>query len=63
MKHLYMAVTRDKYELPVFVASRCKEIAVWAGVTESGMNKAIHNKNYGRNKGIKYIKVTIEEEN
>lgn len=57
-----MAVTADEYELPVFVACKCKEIAEWAGATPSGIRKAIHRGGSGRNKGIKYIKVIMDED-
>lgn len=48
---LYLAVTADKYELPLYVADTRKEMAKWAGVSGEQITMAICNYNriWGRN--------------
>ena len=38
---LYLAVTADKYELPLYVADTCKEMAKWYGVSGQKISTAI----------------------
>ena len=57
-----MAVTADKYELPVCVKDKARDLARWAGVTEGTIHSAIGRKTTGRITGIRYIKVVLEEE-
>lgn len=56
---IYMAVTNDKLELPMFVGTS-KEVAEWAGITLSGLYSNINQGMSGKNKGRKFI--AIEEE-
>jgi len=48
---LYLAVTADKYELPVYVADSRKEMAEWFGVSGDAISSAIcsYNRLWGRN--------------
>lgn len=48
---LYLAVTADKYELPLYVADTCKEMAKWYGVSGQKISTAISNYNriWGKN--------------
>ena len=48
---LYLAVTADKYELPVYVADSRKEMAEWYGVSGDWITTAICNYNrvWGKN--------------
>lgn len=48
---LYLAVTADKYELPLFVADSRKEMAEWYGVSGDWITTAIcnYNRAWGRN--------------
>ena len=42
---LYLAVTADKYELPLYVADSRKEMAEWYGVSGDQITMAICNYN------------------
>lgn len=53
---LYMAVTADKYELPLFVGN-VKEVATWAGITENNLHSQISKHMSGKNRGYKFVKV------
>lgn len=59
---LYMGVTPDKYELPLFVADSLKELANITGIDYDSIRHRISKRSSGRNKGVKFIKITIEEE-
>ncbi len=54
-KWFYLAVTRDKYELPLAVSDDPKELARMLGISENGVYKSIR-----RGSGI--IKISQEEE-
>lgn len=66
---LYMAVTADKYELPMHIEESAHALARWAGISLSSMYAQISR---GRNKpprevvhnytGYRYRRVYIEEE-
>ena len=47
---LYLAVTADKYELPLFVTDTRKEMAEWYGVSGDWITMAIcnYNRMWGR---------------
>lgn len=58
---LYIKVTRDKYELPLFVADTAREMAEHEGNTENTIYSSISH--YERNGiGTPYRRVYIEEE-
>lgn len=59
---LYMGVTPDKYELPLFVADSLKELSKMSGFDYDSIRHRISKRSSGRNKGIKFIKITIDEE-
>lgn len=59
---IYMGVTPDKYELPIFVADSLKELAEMSGFDYDSIRHRISKKSSGRNHGIKFIKVVIDEE-
>lgn len=66
---LYMAVTADEYELPLYVTPSVFALARWAGKKTKSINEQISK---GRNKpprkvihnytGYRYRRVYIEEE-
>ena len=58
---LYMAVTADKYELPICVEDSVKKLAKWAGISENTLSSRISKESSGKTSGIKFIKVTEEE--
>ena len=59
---LYMGVTPDKYELPLFVADSLKELSKMSGFDYDSIRHRISKRSSGKNKGIKFIKITLEEE-
>lgn len=59
---IYMGVTPDKYELPIFVADSLKELAEMSGFDYDSVRHLISKRSSGKNKGIKFIKITLEEE-
>lgn len=55
---LYVAVTADKYELPIAVADSQKELAHMLGIAPSVVNYKIrHSKNVQMKKKFKVIEV------
>lgn len=42
MKTLYMAVTADEYELPLYVSDTIKELSDWCGYKSNYISTAIH---------------------
>lgn len=59
---LYMGVTPDKYELPLFVADSLKELSKISGFDYDSVRHLISKRSSGKNKGIKFIKIIIAEE-
>ena len=61
-KYLWLAVTADEYELPLCVRDTCKELAAVYNVPTYVIYEAI-NKNYsGIIRGIKFVKVPLDED-
>ena len=58
---LYMGVTPDKYELPLFVADSLKELSKMSGIDYDSIRHRISKNNSGRNKGIRFIRIEFEE--
>lgn len=58
---IYMKVSKDKYELPVAVASSAQELARMCNTTANAIRSAInHTKSRGGNSV--YVRVTVEDE-
>lgn len=57
---LYMAVTKDKYRLPLAVADSMRELAQMCGVKESSVGHGIALAEKG--KKTKFIRVWVEQE-
>lgn len=58
---LYMAVTPDKYELPLAVEAYAEDIAELFGTTKSAVYSSVSVDRSGKRKGIKFVKVKIDE--
>lgn len=58
---LYLGVTHDKYELPLFVADSLKELSKMSGFDYDSVRHLISKRSSGKNKGIKFIKIIIDE--
>lgn len=56
---IYIAVTADKYELPLFVGNG-REVAAWAGITENNLHSQVSKHKSGKNRGYKFVKVEEE---
>lgn len=61
MINVYMAVTTDKYELPIAVADTVKELSELTGTSKNAISSAICKKKSGRISGKKFIRVEIDE--
>lgn len=58
---LYMAVTADKYELPLVVGT-LYQVAEYGGVRLKTVQQSISLKRSGRLNGFKYVRVNVEDE-
>lgn len=59
---LYIAVTPDKFELPMAVAGSQRELAEMLGITEQGVRNRLHAQSIGRvKKGRNFRIVSVEE--
>jgi biotin operon repressor len=65
---IYMAVTPDKYELPIFFCESGKELAKLCGVSSSNLYAEISRwkkggrySTDGRRRGYRFVSVEIEE--
>lgn len=59
---LWLAVTPDELELPLFVADTAIELATKYKVSEKNVKNSIKYNHSGRQTGRKFVKITIEEE-
>ena len=59
---LYIAVTQDKYELPIGVYDTVKEMARKQGVNEMRIYKAIWRYEHGQSERTPFHKVIVEDE-
>ena len=57
--HVWMAVSADKYELPIAIADTAKELAEMIGYKEQSVIHAIYRKTTGKKTGIIIYKVEI----
>lgn len=55
---LYMAVSRDKYELPLCVEETTFDLARKLGIAESSVRKGLRRRELGKKSG--YVKVFVE---
>ena len=59
---MYMAVTSDKYELPLAVCDTARELGALFGVSANLIQSSISKNLSGKNKGFKFVKVDDVEE-
>lgn len=62
MEKLYLAVTPDELELPLFVTDNVKELADHYGVTKNVVLSSISHNKGGNVSGRKFIRVEIDED-
>lgn len=58
---LYMAVTPDKYELPVYVAESCEDLAERYHLTKSAIYTSISQNKSGSMRGVKFVKIKMKD--
>ncbi len=58
---LYMAVTADKYELPLIVSDKVKDIAKYSGTSERNIYQGISHNFPGRKTKIKFVRVDVND--
>ena len=56
-KYLWLAVTADEYEFPLYIADTAKELAERYGVNTTTVITYTTRKHSGRQNGYKYLKV------
>ena len=61
MKHIWMKVTKDKYQLPLAVADSASELARICGTTPNSIVSTFSHYRKGRIDFSSYICVQIEE--
>ena len=54
---VWLAITADKYELPVYVADTAAELAKIVGISYAAIRSYVYRQQKGH--GFKYIKVEI----
>ena len=59
---LYMAVTPDRYELPIFIENSYKALERKTGIKSGNIAAYITKGKSGNRLGYKFVKVTIEED-
>ena len=59
---VYMAVTADKYELPVVVADSPAELARLCGLTYGSVLSSISKGNICRSRKAKLLKIEIDDD-
>jgi hypothetical protein len=59
---IYMAVTADKYELPIAIADTRYQLAIMLGLNKSTVYRALREKLDGHRCGMKFVQVEEEED-
>lgn len=61
MIKLYMAVTPDKYELPLVISESLDEISIKTGVKKHAILSSICHNRSGKNTGYKFLRIELCE--
>lgn len=59
---LYMAVTADKFELPLAVEVSTTQLSKKTGISKESISFSICKKRSGKNNGIKFIKIEVDDD-
>lgn len=59
---IYMAVTSDEYELPIYVGKDIHDLAKKFNTSENNIRSGITHKTTGKLRGFKFVKVEVEED-
>lgn len=57
---LYIAVTNDKYELPLTVEDSMSDLAEWADMSYKAVSVSLSKDRPGKKKGFKLLRVEID---
>jgi len=60
-RRMYMAITIDKYELPIAIFENIREVSAFANRSKSAIWAAIARKSIDRKKRCRYISINLEE--
>ena len=58
--NIWMAVTADKYELPLVVCDTARELAEKCGVSKETVKTAAYRGRNGKRSDRKYVRVIVE---
>lgn len=56
---LYMAVTPDKYELPIAVETTLEDLGELFGTSTNSIASAIAKNRSGKRKGVKFLRIEV----
>lgn len=59
--YFYMAVTADRYELPLYITDTIRDLADNYNISASGVSAAIKNMENGSRRGIKFVRVADDD--
>lgn len=67
---LFLAVTADKYELPLYVATSAAEMARWQGVSVNAIHTAVYRYIHGAHRrkqlhpqfGVRFCRVEVDDD-
>lgn len=59
---IYMAVTADRYELPIAVFDSIQGLSQWRGKSKCVLHRAIQKKQKDQKLNCRYIKVEVSDE-
>lgn len=62
MSKLYIAVTKDEYELPIAVADSQASLARMLGIQPNAIHKQMHFARTGQRKWCRYREVEVDDE-
>lgn len=61
-RFVWMQISKDKYELPIFVAETAQELADICGVSVNTVQSAVCRNEHGEYEKSQYIKVRVEDD-
>ena len=59
---IYLAISLDKYELPLAVFECVKDIAIWSGLVNSALYKSIRRHSIDKKNKCRYVRVDISDD-
>ena len=62
MKYLWLAVSIDKYEFPIYIEDTAKELGARLGISGDTVIQAVIRKRDGKKSGRKILKIEVSEE-